>query len=254
MARPSEGGFGIWPVTGMLAAMTATEIVNELKGLGGAGTKRVLMRHGITEPLFGVKVGDLKKIQKRVRVNHQLALDLYDTGIYDAMYLAGLIADDARMTPADLRRWADNGRGGLCAYTVAWVAAGGPHARAMALEWIESDKPHVAATGWSTLGSFVAITGDARLDLPELKRLLQRVQKTIHDQPNGVRSAMNHFVISLGTYVRPLTELVLKAAEKIGKVEVDVGDTECVIPYAPDHIRKCIDRGTGEKKRKMAKC
>ena len=47
----------------------------------------------------------LKKIQKRVKKDYRLALDLYDTGIYDAMYLAGLIADDAKMTKKDLERW-----------------------------------------------------------------------------------------------------------------------------------------------------
>lgn len=232
----------------------AADIVEELKGMASPSTKKVLLKHGLGEPLLGVKVGDMKKIQKRIKVDYRLALDLYDTNIYDAMYLAGLIADDAKMTRADLRKWANKSRGGLCGATVAWVAAGSPHARQMALEWIDSPKENVAATGWSTLASWVSITDDAKLDLAELKALLQRVQTTIHDQPNGVRSAMNNFVICLGTYVRPLTDVVMKTGEKIGKVEVDVGDTSCVVPYAPDYIQKCIKAGTGEKKRKTAKC
>jgi 3-methyladenine DNA glycosylase AlkD len=78
--------------------MNATDIVAELKKLGTAQTKKTWMNHGAQEPCFGVKVEDMKKIQKRVKVNYQLALDLYDTGIADAMYLAGLIADDAKMS------------------------------------------------------------------------------------------------------------------------------------------------------------
>ncbi len=74
--------------------MNAAEIVQELKSLGSESIKKVLLKHGIAEPLFGVKVEELKKIQKRIKKDYQLALDLYDTGIYDAMYLAGLIADD----------------------------------------------------------------------------------------------------------------------------------------------------------------
>ena len=84
--------------------MTADEIVSELKKLGTAQTKKTWMTHGAKEPCFGVKVEDMKKIQKRVKTNHQLALDLYDTGIADAMYLAGLIADDAKMTKRDLQK------------------------------------------------------------------------------------------------------------------------------------------------------
>ena len=65
----------------------------------------MLRNHGVQEPFFGVKIGDMKKIQKRIKKDYQLALDLYDTGNYDAMYLAGLIADDARMTKKDLNQW-----------------------------------------------------------------------------------------------------------------------------------------------------
>jgi len=105
--------------------MTAKEIMAELKPLGGEGYKRILMRnYGVKEPCFGVKIADLKKFQKRIKTNYQLALDLYDTGNYDAMYLAGLIADDKRMTQKDLQHWVEKAHGGaLAGSTVAWVAA-----------------------------------------------------------------------------------------------------------------------------------
>src|ERR1043166_6634983 len=104
--------------------MTAAEIVEELKPLGSESIKKVLMKHGVQEPLLGVKVEELKKIQKRIQKDYQLALDLYDTGIYDAMYLAGLIADDRKMTKKDLRRWADNGIcGSISKNPVGWGPA-----------------------------------------------------------------------------------------------------------------------------------
>src|SRR5579871_926356 len=132
--------------------MTALEIVAELKTLGSDSIKKIFVNHGAREPFFGVKIEHLKKIQKRIKKDYQLALDLYDTGISDAMYLAGLIADDARMTKKDLRGWA--GRANcptLSECTVAWVAAGSTHGRELALEWIESGKENVASCGWATL-------------------------------------------------------------------------------------------------------
>ena len=95
---------------------------------------------------------------------------------------------------------------------------------------------------------------DVELDLAELKRLLLRVRKTLPNEPNRVRSAMNGFVIAVGTYVQPLADLALQTAHKIGKVSVDVGDTSCKVPYAPDYIEKIQKRGTVGKKRKTAKC
>src|SRR5271168_2224847 len=111
--------------------MTAKEILAELKPLGRQSYKRVLIsNHGVKEPFFGVPVSELKKIQKRVKKDYQLALDLYNTGNYDAMYLAGLIADDARMTPKDLQRWAEKAYARVLAgSTVPWVAAESPHGR-----------------------------------------------------------------------------------------------------------------------------
>jgi putative intracellular protease/amidase len=211
--------------------------------------------HGVKEPCFGVPIGELKKFQKRIRRDHQLALDLYDTGNYDAMYLAGLIADDARMTRKDLQHWAEKAyAGSLPGTTVPWVAAGSPHGREMALKWIESAKTLVAAAGWATLSCLVAIKDDAELDLPELKRLVQRVQRTIHPAPDAVRYQMNAFVIAVGSYVQPLKAFALEIAEKIGPVTADLGDNSCQVPFAPDYIHKVQKRGAIGKKRKKSKC
>lgn len=235
--------------------MTAKQIIDELKPLARDSYKKVLLKHGIAEPVLGVSVEEMKKIQKRIKKDYQLALDLFDTGIYDAMYLAGLIADDAKMTRKDLQRWVlQAGEGPLCGSTVAWVAAGSNHGRDLALKWIDSKKPGVAFTGWATLSSLVAIRNDADLDLAELARLLERVEKTIHDQPDRVRYAMNGFVIALGTYVAGLTDAALASAEKIGRVSVDMGQTACKVPAAADYIRKAQKAGKIGRKRATAKC
>jgi 3-methyladenine DNA glycosylase AlkD len=235
--------------------MTAKEILAELKPLGSDSYKKVMTNHGVKEPFFGVKISDLQKIQKRIRKDYQLALDLYETGNYDAMYLAGLIADDAQMTKKDLHRWIANAtHSPLASFTVPWVAAGSQHGWELALEWIDSKKALTAEAGWATLRSLVSIKNDSELDLPELKRLLERVRKSIHQAPNDVRSAMNSFVIAVGSYVQPLTDTALQIAEKIGPVTIDMGNTSCQVPFAPDSIRKVQKRGAIGKKRKSAKC
>src|SRR5688500_4559294 len=123
--------------------MNASDILRELEEMGSESYKRLMMRnYGVKEPCFGVKIGDMKKIQKRIGKDYRMALDLYETGNYDAMYLAGLIADDARMSQEDLNRWVGNAyAGALPGATVAWVAAGSAHGWAVALEWIESPEP-----------------------------------------------------------------------------------------------------------------
>lgn len=235
--------------------MTAQAIVEQLRPLGSDGYKKVLRNHGVREPCFGVRIEDLKKFQKRIKTDYQLALDLYDTGVYDAMYLAGLIADAPRMTKKDLRHWLKKANCAMLAeYTVPWVAAEGRHGRELALEWVESGDENEAAAGWATLAGLVAVRDDAELDLDELKQLLQRVRDTIHQQPDRVRYVMNGFVIAVGSYVKGLTDVALDTAADIGRVSVDMGDTACKVPYAPDYIRKVRQRGAVGKKRKTARC
>lgn len=234
--------------------MTVQDIVAELEKFGNAQTKKTWMTHGAKEPCLGVKIEDMKKIQKRVKMDYQLALDLYDTGIADAMYLAGLIADDAKMTKRDLQKWIEAANSPWVAEcSVPWVASASPHGREMALKWIESLDETIAAAGWQTYSSIVAIKEDADLDLAEIKSLLQRVATSINEQPNRVKYVMNSFVIAVGCHVKPLHTLAVDTAHSIGKVAVNLVGA-CKIPFAPDQIKKFEARSAVGKKRKSPKC
>ncbi|WP_425618865.1 DNA alkylation repair protein [Anatilimnocola sp. NA78] len=234
---------------------SAAAIVAELRALGSETTKRTLMKHGAREPFFGTKIQDMKPIQKRIKKNYQLALDLYATGISDAMYLAGLIADEQQMTATDLENWLQGAYWYMLSeYTVPWVASEGPHGWKLALKWIESQDEKTAAAGWTTLSNLIAVKPDEELDFAALQKLLERVRKTIHQQPNRVRGSMNGFVIASGGYSQPLTNQAQAAAKAIGVVEVDMGDTSCQVPFAPDYIAKMHARGTLGKKKKTARC
>lgn len=235
--------------------MNVTSILKELETLGSEGTKRILMRHGAKEPLYGVKVGDLKKIQKRIGVDHELALALFETGNYDAMYLACLVADDEKMTKAQLRKWAREAYGGsLNAATVPWVATGSSRGWDLALEWIDSSKDQLSAIGWSTLSSIAMVWSDAEMHLPTIKKLLKRVRREIHKAPNETRDAMNGFVISVGSGIASLFDDALAVAEMVGEVHVDHGETACETPFAPDYLRKVQSMNRVGKKKKTAKC
>lgn len=235
--------------------MTVQEIMTELQANGNEGIKKILLKHGVKEPFFGVKVEDLKTIEKKVKTDYQLAKELYATGNADAMYLAGLIADDAKMTKAELQTWAQQAvSDNISGYTVPWVAAGSKYGFELALEWIESDEEYIAATGWSTLNNLAALKPDDELDVPGFKALLDRVVKTIHSSKNRVRSIMNGFVIAVGSYITALTDDAIAAAAKIGTVTVIKEGTSCKVPDAAVYILKVKDKGALGKKKKTVKC
>lgn len=235
--------------------MNLTETMAALEKLGNAQTKRMWLTHGGSEPLFGVKIGDMKGILKRIRGRQDLALKLYATGNLDAMYLAGLVADGAQMSRKELQAWVKAARSPMVAeYTVPWVAAESPHARDLAGLWIDARQELVAAAGWNTWSGIVSLTADADLDKTELEALLKRVEKEIGKAKNRVRYCMNGFVIAVGTAVKPLLAKAKASAKALGKVEVEMGGTACRVPLATEVIAKIEAMGRVGKKRKTMKC
>ena len=235
--------------------MTVDEVMKELRQRGSAQTKKTFLRHGAREPFYGVKVADLKVIQKRIKQDHELALALYDTGNSDAMYLAGLVAEPAKMTKAHLERWVKAAYWHMIGeYTVAWVASESPHGWELGRKWIDAKAEGVAAAGWATLGSLTSVTPDADLDLDGLAGLLNQVPKRMGTAANRVKYTMNGFVIAVGCFVAPLAALAKSTAKALGTVAVDMGDTDCKVPVALQYIEKVEAAGRAGKKRKSARC
>jgi 3-methyladenine DNA glycosylase AlkD len=229
----------------------------ELSSKGSEKTRSIYARHGNhAKQMFGVSVADLKTIAKTIKGQQALACELYETGNLDAMYLAGMVADGAQMDKRQLQAWAEGASGMpmVGEYTVPWVAVENPRARDLAVEWMASNNEYVAASGWCTYSGLVSTKADALLDLEEIERLLATVVKEVHRAPNRVRCVMNGFVIAVGTYVKPLLKQAKAAAQKIGEVSVDVGDTACKVPLASAAIAKNEAAGRVGKKRKTIRC
>ena len=235
--------------------MNKNDVMKELEAFGDERTKNTYMNHGAREPFFGVKAGDLKKILKKTKTNHELSLELYATGNSDAMYLACLMADANQITEAQLDQWADQAYWYyLFDYAVPWVAGDTAFGFEIGLKWIESDQERIASAGWSALASFASVNPDEKLDIEAYRRLLKRAQDNIHSAPNRTRFSMNGFVIAVGSYIESLTKDALEAGAKIGKVDVTLGSAACKVPLATEYVQKVIDKDRVGKKRKTARC
>lgn len=235
--------------------MTVKEILKQLQEFGDENTKNTFKKHGAKEPFFGVKVADLKKILKKTKKNHELSLELYKTGNSDAMYLAGLMADEKQITKEQLEDWNDKAYWYyLSEFTVPWVAAETAYGFEIGQKWIKSSEERIASAGWATLAYFAGVNKDEDLDIDAYRKLLDTVGNDIHNAQNRVRYTMNGFVIAIGTFIAELTEKSKGIATKIGKVNVEMGGTACKVPLAKDYIQKVIDKGRIGVKRKTARC
>lgn len=235
--------------------MKLPDVMAALKAKGNETTKRTLMKHGAKEPFFGVRIGDMKPIAKQIKGDQALALALYATGNGDAQYLAGMVADGAKMTKAQLNAWAKGAAWDMVSgYTVAWVASESEHGFACALKWIDAKNEQVARAGWATLSALAATRPDAELPIRDYGALLDRVAKTIHSAPGGVSYMMNNFIIAVGTYLAPLGAKAIATARKVSPLEIDMGDTSCKVPDAESYILKARRGAPVAPKRKTVRC
>lgn len=216
--------------------MSLAETMRALKAAGSAQTRKIWARYGAQEPMFGVSFAVLKALVVRIGVDHELALALWGTKNHDARMLALKIADPAKIASSDLDRWAREMRMRMCSGYAAMLAAESPHGNAKARQWLASSDPALRSAGWSLAG-YLASVDERTPDAWFLERLAT-IERSIHSAPNAEREAMNMALIAIGGRSAVLRKAAASAAKRIGKVEVDQGDTACKTPDACATIDK----------------
>jgi 3-methyladenine DNA glycosylase AlkD len=235
--------------------MDVKTVLQELESLGTERTKKVYMQQGAREPLFGVATGAMKPIVKKIKLNQALAEELYATGNYDAMYLAGIIADPKAMTEADFDRWMESAYFYMISdFIVAVTLAETEFAQAVSDRWIATGKELFMSAGYSCYCWLLGNRKDEEFNSEKLDAMLETVEKTIHSSTDRAKYAMNNFVFTVGVSYIPLHKKAVTVANTIGTVDVFRGKTKCSVPVAADEIQKAVDKGRIGFKRKNVRC
>lgn len=223
--------------------MTFPEVMKKLESLGTAQARKTYARHGAGEKMFGVSFANLYKLQKQIKMDHALARQLWATSNLDAQWLATMIADAAQMDAKEADQWAAKSRhhehllGPFLAGVVARSVCADQKMRA----WMKSKDEFTRASGYNLLGSRLK-NGDASLTDKECRKILATIEKEIHTSPNRARYSMNSAVIAIGVYRKALSKEAIAAAQRIGPVDVDHGNTDCKTPEAVSYIKKSLAR------------
>ncbi|WP_042351519.1 DNA alkylation repair protein [Bacillus massiliigorillae] len=230
-------------------------VMQELEALGKERTKKIYISNGAHEPLFGVATGAMKPIAKKIKINQPLAEELYATGNYDAMYVAGIIADPKGMTESDFDRWIDSAYFYMLSdYVVAVTLAEADIAQEVADKWIASGEELRMSAGWSCYCWLLGNRKDDEFSESKIANMLELVKNTIHDSPERTKSAMNNFLYTVGFSYLPLHEKALETAKEVGPVEIKRGNKKSSFVNAYESIQKEVDRGKIGFKRKYVRC
>lgn len=208
--------------------MEFAAVMEVLEASGTERNRKVYRRHGMPEPLYGAGWAKLRDLHKRIGTDHGLALRLWDSGNADARLLATMVADPSQMDGPTLEAWAAGVSWYGLADQLACLAARSPVARQKRDAWIRSRGEWVARAGWGVLAQ--QALHDAAVPDAELDPYLAFVEENVHGAMNRVRDAMMTALVSVGIRSDAMAERALAAARRIGKVEVDHGETGCRTP------------------------
>jgi 3-methyladenine DNA glycosylase AlkD len=220
---------------------TAASVLRELKRLGTAQNVKIYRRHGAGENVYGVSFGDLRPLGKKLGTDHGLALALWESGNADARCLATMVADPAVMTRQEADAWVEDIDYYLHADLVGGLVARMPFALGAIDDWTRSPEDFVRQTGYVALASHLRAGGPPLSDAA-CRRWLKRIEREIHRSPNRSRHAMNGALIAIGVFRPELAADAVAAAERIGRVEVDHGETGCRTPAAAAYIERALAR------------
>jgi 3-methyladenine DNA glycosylase AlkD len=225
--------------------MNAQEILSTLEKLGKPQTAAIYQRHGSGDNVFGVLTTEIGKLQKKIKVDHALAMQLWKTKNAEARVLALQVADPQKLTRTEADGLLKDGPVRFIGRYLSGLVARSPIAEKTMRDWMKSPDESTRELGYVILGVRLRDDPDSISDA-DAEKILARIEKEIHRSPNWARYAMNGALIGIGIAKPALRNKAIAAAKRIGKVEIDHGETNCKTPDAVPYIEKAVKRQSGK--------
>ncbi|MGE3821958.1 MAG: DNA alkylation repair protein [Isosphaeraceae bacterium] len=220
--------------------MTVKEILAQLESLGDDARRKHNVKAGAPDNQFGVKLGDVRAIAKKIKSNHELALALWETGNVEAQLLATLIIKPKSLSTDELDKLT---RSVTCAQVADWlnsyVVAEHPEKEALRGKWMKAKDRWAARAGWHFTASRVNKGAADGLDLPAL---LDRIEKEMPKASPEVQWTMNNTLAAIGIHHPELRDRTIAIGEKIGLYRDWPVSKGCTPPYVPVWVEFMVNR------------
>lgn len=172
----------------------------------------------VAKNVYGVSVGDLRDLAKKLGKSHDLAAALWKTEVYEARMLAAFVEEEARVTPAQMDRWAkvfDNWA--ICDHCCFHLFDKTPHAWTKIEAWTKRPEEFVKRAGFALIAS-VALHDKKAPDAPFLKAL-KMIEREATDERNFVKKGVNWALRGIGRRNPALKAAAIKLSEKLAASE-----------------------------------
>jgi 3-methyladenine DNA glycosylase AlkD len=220
--------------------MTVKEILAHFKSLGDDARRKHNAKAGAPDNQFGVKLGDIRALAKKLKTDHHLALDLWDTGNVESQLLATLIIQPTSLSAEELDKLT---RSTTCAQVAEWldyyVVAQHPEKEKLRQKWMKAKDRWAARAGWHLTASRVNKGADDGLDLPAL---LDRIEKEMPKAKPEVQWTMNNTLAAIGIHHSQHRQRAVAIGEKIGLYRDWPVSKGCTPPYVPVWVEALVKR------------
>jgi 3-methyladenine DNA glycosylase AlkD len=157
-----------------------------------------MARYGLpSDNALGVSVADIRLLAKRVGRDHELALELWETGVYEARMLTSFVDEPSRVTPAQMDRWCrDFDSWGICDTLCFHLFDKTPHAWKKIAKWSSARAEFVKRASFALLAS-VALHDKTAPDKLFLDSL-ELIEGAAGDERNFVKKAVSWALRGIG--------------------------------------------------------
>jgi len=219
--------------------MNIDEVMGRLEELGDEKRRAFNAKRGAGENQFGVKTGDIRKLAKEIKADHDLGLALWATGNADAQMLAILLVRPKDLAADQLSAMV---REGTCEWVADWLSSyvikKHPDTEPLREGWMASEDAMTARAGWSLTAGRVARTPDGL----DLAALLDRLEAEMPGAPPQAQWTMNTCLATIGIHHEEHRERALAIGEALGIYRDYPTSKGCTSPFAPIWINEMVSR------------
>lgn len=219
--------------------MTSHSIIKELRKLTNEKNRAGMQRFGInSDKAFGISIPILRDYAKRIKKNHPLALQLWETEFHEARLLAIFVANPKEVTEELMEKWLkDFDSWDICDQCCSTLFDKTPIAFKKAIEWTKRKNEFEKRAGFVMMAT-LAVHNKKALDT-EFEKFFPYIEKEANDERNFVKKAVNWALRQIGKRNLTLNKEALKVAERI-----KLQESKSAKWIAADAIRELTDEKT----------
>jgi 3-methyladenine DNA glycosylase AlkD len=226
------------------AEMQYSNILKELKSLYNLKAVEGMARYGINpDNTYGVSIPNLRKIAREAGKDHELAQQLWSSGIHEARILASMVDDHTLLTEAQMELWVDDfDSWDVCDQCCNNLFRKAKFAYQKAAEWSSNDRAFIKRAGFVLMACLAV--HDKKAEDKRFEEFLPVIKRKATDNRNFVKKAVNWALRQVGKRNLNLNKKAIETAREIQKI-----DSRSAKWVASDAIRELTSKAVQEKLR-----